>query len=297
VRLRGLLTPINEKPYIHVADLTFLSDEAALVLFDGSAVAFGICSLITGQITHRFELPLPHGDPYRARILTHPGYGTASVATQARLVQPDPALDIIVADFVVDPSPDGFLLIIISAGLFLRKFESLKQNKPGVLVYQWQDWGPDVTRWLPSAQFSNSGCRSTFSSKILLRSNPSNSEVEDWGPPGNIILLDFNPRPILRGAQNEDTEHCRVVVFRNKSAWYSQYHQTSVESSLPFRAFIGKKAVEYEDIHLEGSTMVCRKVRIWFDLSLNCPLLTQCRKSRIQFSHFYRAMNQRREQN
>jgi hypothetical protein len=230
---------------MHVSDLTFLSDDAALVLFDGtnnSPAAFGICSLTTGEITHEFELPLPHQVIYRARILTHPGYGTASSATQARLVQPDPALEIIVADFVLKSSRNDRFLIIISVDLFLRKFESLKKSKPDVLLYPWQDWGPDVTRWLPSAQLANSGFRSTFSSKLLVRSTPSMlSQEEDWGPPGNIILLDFNPRPILRGAQNEDTEHCRVVVFRDRSVWRSDYHQTSAESSLPFRAFIGKR--------------------------------------------------------
>jgi hypothetical protein len=248
---------------MRVSDLAFLSDEAALVLFDGfddSPPAFGICSFTTGEITHTFALPLPRGAVYRARLLTHPGYGTASPATQARLAQPDPALDIIVADFLLRFTRSEASLVVISVDLFLRKFKSLKQSLPGVRQYAWQDWGPDVTRWLPSGELANSGFRSTFSSKMLVRSIPKPSRQENWGPPGNLILLDFNPRPILRGAQNEETEHCRVVVFRERSVWHTDYAQRPIETSLPFRAFIGKRAVEYNDIHLEGSTMVCRKV-------------------------------------
>jgi hypothetical protein len=255
---------LRRKPYRQVSDLAFLSDDAALVLFDGfddSPVALGICSLATGEITHTFALPLPRRTVYRARLLTHPGYGTASPATQARLAQPDPALGIIVADFLLRFPRTEASLVVISVDLFLRKFESLKQSQPDVQDYLWQTWGPDVTRWLPSGELANSGFRSTFSSKMLVRSIPKPSPLQAWGPPGNLILLDFNPRPILRGAQNEETEHCRVVVFRDRSVWHLDYVQRPIETSLPFRAFIGKKMVEYNDVHLEGSTMVCRKVR------------------------------------
>lgn len=257
-------------PYLDVSDLAFLSDDWAFVLFDGtgnSPVAFGICSLVTGEVTHKFELPLPHRRVYRARLLTHPGYGGASPATQARLVRPDPPLEIIVADFVLRFPRNESFLVVISIDLFLRKFESLKQQLPDKNAFSWEGWGPDVTRWLPSSQLTNSGFRSTFGSKMLVRSIRNPIATEDWGPIGNLILLDFNPRPILAGAKHEETERCRVVVHKGKTVWQSDHIPKPVESSLPFRAFIGKQVVNYEDVHLERSTMICRNEHTYTVLS------------------------------
>jgi hypothetical protein len=68
------------------------------------------------------------------------------------------------------------------------------------------------------------------------------SKEWNWGPSGNLVLLDFNPRAISRGSQSYvDEDKCNVVVHDEVSTWTHPIASEEVESSLPFRVFFHRQ--------------------------------------------------------
>jgi hypothetical protein len=201
------------------------------------------------------------GGPVRIRFLTHPQYGATSPATQARLFRPDPAVEVLPIDIQLNGGRGPSFFVVLSLHLFAKKCDELRRNRPDQHVFDWPEWGPNVSRLLPPDQLSNTGFRSTFGSRMLAVGNLSKERLGTQVVAlERLILLDFNPRPIRRGAQSHIGGRYHVLVEKEPTGW--SYPQLSLKtySSLPVRAFVSNQTVEYLDIHLDGSTMICRKV-------------------------------------
>jgi hypothetical protein len=209
------------------------------------------------------------GVPLRIRFLTHPHYGADSPAAQARLFRPDPAVEVLPIDIQLDGFRDATFFIVLSPHLLMKKSHELRQNHPGRHVFDWHEWGPNVSRLLPPAQLRSTGFRSTFGSRMLAVGNLSKESLDtSVRTSDRLILLDFNPRPIRRGTQSHIADRGYMLVEKELTEWSYPQVPFRTYSSLPVRAFISNQSVHYLDIHLDGSTMICREVCSLFGLAL-----------------------------
>jgi hypothetical protein len=207
--------------------------------------------------------------PFRIRFLTHPQYGATSPAVQARLFRPDPAVEVLPIDIQLNRFRGPSFFVVLSLHRLTRKCDELRRNHPDQHVFMWHEWGPNVSRLLPPDQLRNTGFRSTFGSRMLAVGNLSKERLGTQVLAlDRLILLDFNPRPIRRGAQSHIGDRRYVLVEKELTEWSYPQLPLKMYSSLPVRAFVSNQIVDYLDIHLDGSTMICRKVRSPFDLAL-----------------------------
>lgn len=193
---------------------------------------------------------------FRVRFLTHPQYGATSPAAQARLFRPDPEVEVLPIDIQLDQMRGPAFFMILSISKLKRRCRELRDAHPDLTEFDWAVWSPDVTRFLPINQLRNTGFRSTFGSRMLAIGNVSMERLHPTHPE-RLVLLDFNPRPIRRGAESCMRDNCRVLVISGDTLWP---HTPRVMTSLPVRIFVSNRPTTYLDIHLDGSTMICRKV-------------------------------------
>jgi hypothetical protein len=247
-----------------------------LLLHDGRNERVGITVYSVSRQMDIQVLAFPHtmDGPFRIRFLTHPQYGATSPAAQARLFRPDPAVEVLPIDIQLNGLQGPSFFVVLSLHLFAKKCDELRRNHPDQHVFDWPEWGPSVSRLLPPDQLRNTGFRSTFGSRMLAVGNLSNERLDTQVVPfERLILLDFNPRPIRRGAQSHIRGRCHVLVEKELTEWSCPQLSLKMYSSLPVRAFVSHQMVEYLDIHLDGSTMICRKVRYTISLVLSLTRL------------------------
>lgn len=252
------------QPYTPACDIAFLSHDTVLLLRDGRDGPFGmeVYSLTCGRTLLTLTFPQSLYIPYRMRFLTHPPYGSASPAAQADLFTPDPQVDILPIDFKIRHPRGPAFFVVLSLHRLRRKISEISTQDPPPPVISWEDWGPDVTRWLPADQLLNTGFRSTYGSRMLAIGNldeetlDAPQRLED-----KLIVFDFNPRPIRRmQARSYGREHLYVVVEKERTCWKSPLLDTEVRSSVPVRAFVSRRSCVFLDIHLDANTLICRRV-------------------------------------
>jgi hypothetical protein len=239
------------QPYRNASDLAFLDNESALLLMDGreaASIEIQVFSLALRQVTRRYLFPFLPTRMMKARFITHPPYSRRSSANQNTFFSPDPQVDILPIEFkIVAPqrSPEGDPFLVV---LSLSKFQELHAQITGNRPVNWENWGPKMTRWFPTGILKTVGPRSCYGSRLIGMFQPhvfhqqERSKEWDWGPSGNLVLLDFNPRAISRGSQSyADDDKCNVVVHDKVSTWTHPITSQEVESSLPFRVFFHRQ--------------------------------------------------------
>lgn len=260
-------------PCLDASDLAFLNDDSVLLLMDGrgtSSVELQVFSFDENRITRRYLFPFLPTRMLKARFITHPPYSQHSSVKQSTFFTSDPQVDILPIEFKSMATPrssdsDPFLVI-----LSLHKFRELHSRLKGLestgsRATPWEEWGTSMTRWLPTGIIKTVGLRSCYGSKLLGMFQPATfhqqerSREWDWGPSGNLVVLDFNPRPVFRGCQSSvDEASGSVFVYDTPSTWAHPIAHRVVESSLPFRVFFHRQnplGVSGK-MHIEGTSII-----------------------------------------
>ncbi|KIM25668.1 hypothetical protein M408DRAFT_331028 [Serendipita vermifera MAFF 305830] len=255
-------------PYILASDVAFLTKDLIILAqntpyYDGF-MTFEIWSLEQGVCLGRCKLPLPAND-YRPGFISHPAsvHSGYSPTKHARLFVPDPNVEILAIIFRSTPSEqitrDETITVALSIPLFIRKFMELtkSEEKPDandIPILEWDDWGPSVTRWLPDGIHGNVGIRTAFGSRmlaVLIIPAEQNPNGFAWT---SIVLFDFNPRPISRGAVADETSNYDLEVTDYATEWVSG--DIKVLSSLPYRAWFSNRRCRFSSFFLDGNTII-----------------------------------------
>jgi len=236
---------------------------------DGGPITFDVWSLDEGRVLYRCQWPLS-AEEYRPRFLTHPAshHHGNSPTKQAKMFVPDPAVEILGIVFRsigTDPGlPNEVFTVVLSIDLFLQKCEQLaasaesSQHGGVVPVFEWELWGPSVTRWLPHHIHGGVGVRSTFGSRMLAISVATLQHGNTWVNRFYVTMLDFNPRPILRGAEEGSKDGYRLRVFFRGEVW--AWEDVSMGAALPCRVWTSKRSCPYSSLFLDGNTIAYRLV-------------------------------------
>lgn len=230
-------------------------------------------------ISRRFRLPMDqapldpllHGASFRNDRGTHTYYS-------------DKTFDIFYLEFYLPPSTEENESEDeeeeeIACRVFLSKDRLIKILKQSngmrfdIDGIEWQHWGPTSSRWIMGDELYGVGVDSIYGSRFSCCLE-SQTETPFLSLPETenetLVLFDFNPRPIRRGATNYETNHsyCRVVT--EAWAFSHPFLNCDVESSLPFRAFISKAKYDFVEVLLDGDRILGQAVR-FIDAAYLCP--------------------------
>lgn len=232
-------------------------------------VEFDVWSLKAGRLLYRCKLPLLAAE-YLPRFLTHPAsnHSGRSPTKHAKIFIPDPAVEILGIIFKSIPAepaiPSESVTVALSIHLFVQKCQELATDHitedlkyDAAPVFDWEQWGPPTTRWLPNSVHGEVGGRSTFGSRMLAALV---APVEGGNGAHRIhtMMLDFNPRPIARGTQEADTDDY-IVRFLDRESTL-EVGGISIVSALPCRMWISSLWYGYLSLFLDGNTIVGRLV-------------------------------------
>ncbi|CAG8766716.1 3181_t:CDS:1, partial [Acaulospora colombiana] len=244
----------------------FLSREEMLLLVEedkdvSRTVALVIYSLTRGEKLCSCKLPV--------EIFNKPIYGAGfstkpeSRLTDRRHMSPstmfktDPALAMICVSFRLAGNPE-FICIVLAVGPFRRICNDLLKTHPNRDQFDWDEWGPSVTSWIPCPAINVPGYRCTSGPRILM-SGELSVFFKECNDPLGLILMDFNPRPIKRHNSSQQTKDSDVVEFAEGLEWTHRDIDFTIKTTLPFRAFGGKSLpCDYSNFHFEGNTIICR---------------------------------------
>ena len=248
--------------------MTFLTKDLVLLAqnspeYDGYVI-FEVWSLDAKAVLGRCKLPLP-ADKYLPWFISHPAsnHSGQSPTKHARLFVPDPRIEILGIIFRSTPAELGMeiqtVTVALSIHLFTQKFASLtkkaiEENVKDIPVFEWNDWGPPVTRWLPSTIRGNIGIRTAFGARMLAIFIEPLPEGDAGIPMVYTTLLDFNPRPIARGSVDDDTNDYSLRVYDEEDEWAAG--NISVTSGLPYRAWFSNRRCSYSSFFLDGNTII-----------------------------------------
>jgi hypothetical protein len=202
-------------------------------------------------------------------FLTRPEsrFGDKKPFSMAKMVMPDPLVGIIGISFTFEEyDPDGCSMIL-SLHAFQRIYFSLSENQPDRDVFEWDEWGPSATRWLPSSKVEPAGIRSICGPRMLVRGRPS-ALAEGASNNYSLMILDFNPRPIRRGATSKCEDTYEVLVVDHETEWQDGNSDLKITSRLPFRAFVSQSYSRGAFYCFDGSNIVIRMVRM--GLGIRC---------------------------
>jgi len=180
---------------------------------------------------------------------------------------PDPAVEILGIVFRLigtEPGlPNVVFTVVLSIDLFLQKCEQLasaesSQSDDVVPVFEWEQWGPSVTRWLPHYIYGAVGGRSTFGSRMLAIFVKTVRQGNAFVNSSHVMMLDFNPRPIFRGAQEDTTDDYHLQVFSRGEVW--AWEDVSMGVALPCRAWVSQRPCTYWGLFLDANTIAGRQV-------------------------------------
>jgi hypothetical protein len=236
-----------------MSDITFLSRDEVLILFNGEedyGTALAVYSLSLQQIICICQLPCTL--PFRAIFLKRPEsrFGDKCPSSTAKILVPDPWVNILGINFKLEEGPSSpWVCVILSLHKFQNMCNSLLEKYPGRDRFDWEEWGPTVTRWFPSQQIGSTGSRCIFGSRMVVWGSAGLPDPR----PSSCILLDFNPRPILR-----DTAYGRVVT--QETVWEDKDVGLVVKSSLPYRVFTAPRLSGF-DFRFDGNTIMSKWVR------------------------------------
>ena len=222
-------------------------------------------SLSDSTLDFRCEFPLPWAS-FNTQFQKHPvsSHGTDCPTLHAKLFLPDPSLSILPIVF----NPGGGLglkefTVVLSVHAFLRKCKALaattiksipSNTEVMVPILNWDDWGPDVTRWLPPEIHGEYGSRIVSGPRMLALLREGDEESGLF----HSILLDFNPRAIHRGAPNNIDDEFVLTVVDGETE--SSLVGSSIKSRLPYRAWTSNRKYPYRNTSLEAHTIIGRLV-------------------------------------
>jgi hypothetical protein len=254
---------LGKQPYMRMADLAFLSRDEALILFngeDGRKTSIAVYSFPLQRII--CECRLPFSDlPFKAAFLTRPEsrFGDNCPSSIAKYLLPDQELNILGMTFRIEEHGNNLCVVVLSVQQFRLKYQSLLKKYPKRNTFEWEEWGPTVTRLLPYDRIHSTGYRNIFGSRLLVW-GWSDSLHPDSYSGTSLILLDFNPRPIKRGATNKLTGGSYEIVITGESSWQEPRTQKVIKSSLPYRAFTTPWLPRCFSFRFDGSTIIGKGV-------------------------------------
>ncbi|PVG03807.1 hypothetical protein CPB86DRAFT_307100 [Serendipita vermifera] len=247
-------------------DLAFLSREEMLLLVEedndiSKTVALVVHSLTRGEKLYTCKLPVEifNKTIYGAGFSTKPESQLADYRhmSPSTMFKTDPALTMICVSFRLAGNPE-FVCIVLAVGPFRKICNGLLTTHPNRDQFDWEEWGPSVTSWIPCPPINVPGYRCTSGPRILM-SGELSIFFKDFNDPLGLILMDFNPRPIRRCISSQQNEDSTVVEFAEGLEWKHPDSDYTIKSTLPFRAFGGKSLpVDYSNFHFEGNTIICR---------------------------------------
>ncbi|PVG03790.1 hypothetical protein CPB86DRAFT_778901 [Serendipita vermifera] len=246
-------------PYTRVTDIAFLSRDEVLLLFNGEedyGTALAVYSLKRQQIICKCRFP--YQLPFRVLFLKRPEslFGDNCHSSAAKLLTPDPLVNILGINFKLEEGPASlWSCVVLSLDRFQNMYKSLLESCTGRDSFDWEEWGPTVTRWLPKQYSNPTGNRSIFGSRMIA-----------WGPPNSLdaqsdsssclVLLDFNPRPIQRDITFESGRTSHGIVIHEETTWEDEQVGLKVKSSLPYRVFTAPHFPSGFDFRFDGSTII-----------------------------------------
>jgi hypothetical protein len=244
-----------------MADIAFLSKEEVLLLFNDeeeNVTSIAVYSLLQQQAFGKCHFPFPDR-AFQAEFLTRPEslFGEHCPST-TRSIVPDPELNIITVSIRIEELRPA-LFCVISVQRFLQVYNSLLGRSQDRDKFEWAEWGPEITRWLPYASLEPTGSRNSFGSLMLAWGSAYLLDSETYTGP-NIVLLDFNPWPIKRGATTKLEEQCHQIVIQEETQWIHPRTGTVLKSRLPYRAFVRPWLPPCYGFRFDGSTVVGRRV-------------------------------------
>jgi hypothetical protein len=248
-----------------MSDMSFLSRDEALLLFNGEEgrnVSIGVYSFPLQRMV--CECRFPFLQPIsRVTFLTRPEsrFGEKCPSSIAKCLLPDPEVNVLAMTFYTSMSVRP-VCCVLSLQRFHHMYNALLKIHPDRDTFEWEEWGPTVTRWLPYHYINLFMGRSTFGSRVLAWGQPS-SLNESSRNNATLILLDFNPRPIKRGATTDVEGESHQIVITDESSWYYKRDKIKIKSSLPYRAFTSSWFLPYSFLRFDGSTILATAVSLF----------------------------------
>ncbi|KAG8809934.1 hypothetical protein FRC17_003169 [Serendipita sp. 399] len=234
-----------------------------------------VYSITERSITHRINLPL---STISSPILyTYPRQSISQIplAQTAGTFAPDPSLDIFTLEFWPNDGLNAPCIVVFSTLGLLKACDAAtlqgEDNYP--MVVDWDTWGPRASRWFPPHTLRPPSERAVHGARMVIYTRSDAFDVSDdttnWGvhDPATYntpVILDFNPRPILRGATDCDHRWCRNTVVRDPWAWKIKDgdHEVTISSALPFRAFVNKEEWHHSDLQLHSTALISFKLKV-----------------------------------
>ncbi|CCA76572.1 hypothetical protein PIIN_10564 [Serendipita indica DSM 11827] len=302
VRIWNWQTSEVMRPNACCLDAAFISDDLVLLFVDWEnpedtrpsgigSLGLAVFSLVNGQITYRIETPFPSlpcgvifGGPQESQM-------TPSPAKLGGMFASDESLSIIVIETAGWDTWMDTMYFVLSCRALQQALDATNgsQNKEydiyGHNIVKWDTWGRDGTRILPQNMFSHSGERSVHGARVALR-GPPDRITTDWttcrgfGYPQEVssdvlTVLDFNPRPIIRGDPLPDDSDDWVYLSCDKPTTCTIFSVESrlvdVETALPFRAMVSRKAWQAQYTQLY-STAILRQQETTFEIMSFLPV-------------------------
>jgi hypothetical protein len=225
-------------------------------------VSLVVHSLDRNETLYSCKLPIDifNKQVYGAGFSTKPESRFADYRhmSPSTMFKTDPALMTICVSFRLAGDPE-YICIVLAVRPFLKMCKNLRRDHPNRNQFEWEEWGPSVTSWLPCPAINVPGYRCTSGPRILMSGDLSKIfhglEVQL-----GLVLLDFNPRPIKRGGGTQQNQNTAFAMFDKGLDWKSNQN-AAIKTTLPFRAF-GEWALrqDYNNFHFEGNTIICRMV-------------------------------------
>lgn len=162
-------------PYTTTLDITFLTKDflvlAIPVATENGTTLLEVRPFEGGKASYRCELPISWRD-CSVRFLGHPcsKQGVNCPTRYAKLFIPDPSLDILA--IVLKASESRYSrTVVLSIDLFLRKCQHLVTSNHTeehvTPTFEWDLWGPAVTRWLPDNFLGEFGIRTVYGARMV----------------------------------------------------------------------------------------------------------------------------------
>jgi hypothetical protein len=253
-----------------VNDLAFLTKGLVVLAkpseLDGRDICLEVRSLGDREVQYICKMPrLAYR--FHTRFLKRPASNQgANCPTQfSKMFLSDPVLNILAMVFYYRDAPSPTFTVVLAIHPFLRKCQQLA-DEPDILagilpsmeecpVFEWGDWGPSVTRWLPTDVHAEYGSRMLYGSKMLaiyFKHIDGNTRVF-------TAILDFNPRAIRRSLRDTEGQGFPVTIVDKESEWVA-YSTTAVSSALPYRMFVSDQVQRYLNLFMDSNTIVGRLV-------------------------------------
>jgi hypothetical protein len=272
-----------------MAYLEFISIDEALLLFngeDGNGSCIAVYSLHLRRVVCRCLFPFRYL-PQEARFLirTDPRIRGNVPSPISKSFVPDPEVDIVTARFRLRHNTRN-VYCVISTHRFRQMINCLLGKYSNRDTFNWEEWGPSVTRWLPYAQIEPTGARSIFGCRMLARGTPISLDSRSFSTV-NLILLDFNPRPIQRGAVTDIEGESHSIIINRETYWKDPDSEVLIKSSLPYRAFTTHWSPRSSNFLFDGSNIIQRTVSCLLNrYSTNNVSETIVSSWNIIFTHF-----------